>query len=60
RALTSIARFKQRLQPPHAFSDAAFHQLDGEVWNLRVDVLGAERAAERSAEDGKRSPVETY
>ncbi|MDQ6655306.1 MAG: glycosyl hydrolase, partial [Verrucomicrobiota bacterium] len=42
RALTSIARFKQRLQPPHAFSDAAFHQLDGEVWNLRVDVLGAE------------------
>jgi hypothetical protein len=25
-----------------------------------VAVLGAERAAERSPEDGKRSPVEVY
>lgn len=56
----NVARFKERMSPPHEFSEAAFRRLDAEVWNLRVAVLGVERAAERSAEDGKRSPVETY
>jgi beta-N-acetylhexosaminidase len=60
RALENVGRFKSNLQAPHDFSEAAFKRLDQEVWNLRVDVLGAERAAERSPEDGKRSPVETY
>ncbi|MEP6810255.1 MAG: glycoside hydrolase family 3 N-terminal domain-containing protein [Chthoniobacterales bacterium] len=60
RALENVARFKRRLSPPEPFSEAAFRKLDDAVWRLRVAVLGAERAAERSAEDGKRSPVETY
>ncbi|CAN5215760.1 beta-N-acetylhexosaminidase [soil metagenome] len=60
RALENIARFKDRMSPPHEFSEAAFQQLDAEVWQLRADVLGAEHAAERSPEDGKRSPVESY
>ncbi len=60
RALENVACFKERMSPPEAFSEEAFRELDHEVWNLRVAVLGAERAAERSAEDGKRSPVETY
>lgn len=60
RALENIARFKDAMSPPHDFSEAAFRQLDERVWQLRVDVLGAERAAERSPEDGKRSPVEMY
>ncbi len=59
-ALQNVARFKAHMAPPHRFSESAFRQLDEEVWKLRVDTLGAERAAERSAEDGKRSPVETY
>jgi beta-N-acetylhexosaminidase len=59
-ALQRIARFKQRMAPPHEFSEEAFRKLDDEVWQLRVAVLGPERAAERSPEDGKRSPVETY
>ncbi|MDQ6625797.1 MAG: beta-N-acetylhexosaminidase [Verrucomicrobiota bacterium] len=59
-ALQSVAKFKEQLTPPHAFSESAFRALDAEVWDLRVAVLGAERAAERSPEDGKRSPVETY
>jgi beta-N-acetylhexosaminidase len=58
--LANVARFKERMAAPHQFSDAAFQALDREVWDLRVAVLGAERAAERSVEDGKRSPVETY
>ncbi len=60
RALASVARFKEKLAPPTDFSEAAFRAIDGEVWDLRVAVLGAERAAQRSPEDGKRSPVEIY
>ena len=60
RALSTVAKFKERMSPPHEFSEAAFRELDAEVWRLRVDVLGEERAKERSLEDGKRSPVETY
>ncbi|MBA3830714.1 MAG: glycoside hydrolase family 3 protein [Chthoniobacterales bacterium] len=59
-ALASIARCKAHLTPPTDFSEAAFITLNEEIWDLRVAVLGAERAAERSPEDGKRSPVETY
>ena len=60
RALASVARFKKKLAPPHEFSEAAFRKIDNEIWDLRVAVLGAERAAIRSPEDGKRSPVEMY
>ena len=60
RALEAIGRFRMQLASPTAFSDEAFKTLDEQVWALRVAVLGAERAAERSPEDGKRSPVELY
>ncbi len=60
RALANIARSKAQLAAPDKFSEVAFAGLNEEIWNLRVAVLGAERAAERSPEDGKRSPVETY
>jgi beta-N-acetylhexosaminidase len=60
RALTSVARFKKRLSPPHKFSEAKFRQIDQEIWDLRVATLGEERARIRSVEDGKRSPVEVY
>jgi beta-N-acetylhexosaminidase len=60
RALASVAEFKRHMQPPHPFSEEAFRAIDREVWDLRVSVLGPERAAQRSPEDGKRSPVEVY
>jgi beta-N-acetylhexosaminidase len=60
RALDSVARFKKKLTPPDEFSKAAFRKVDREIWDLRVAVLGEERAAIRSIEDGKRSPVEAY
>ena len=60
RALSGVARFKERLAPPAKFSEEAFRAIDQEIWALRVAVLGPERAAVRSPEDGKRSPVETY
>jgi beta-N-acetylhexosaminidase len=60
RALENVARCKQRLAPPDPWDEAEFRRRDGDVWELRVAALGAERAAQRSPEDGKRSPVEVY
>jgi beta-N-acetylhexosaminidase len=60
RALESVARFKKNLTPPEPFSETAFRKIDGEIWDLRVAVLGEERAKQRTPEDGKRSPVEMF
>ena len=60
RALKSVALTKQKLTPPDQFSEARFNEIDAEILDLRVAVLGEEEAAKRSPEDGKRSPVETY
>jgi beta-N-acetylhexosaminidase len=60
RALGAVAGFKRGLVRPTPFSEARFHELDQQVWNLRVATLGAEKAAQRSPDDGKRSPVEVY
>ncbi|MEY2560552.1 MAG: beta-N-acetylhexosaminidase, partial [Verrucomicrobiota bacterium] len=60
RALESVARTKTKLAAPQEFSEAKFKQIDREVGDLRVAVLGEEEAAKRSPEDGKRSPVEMY
>jgi beta-N-acetylhexosaminidase len=60
RALENIAAFKARMVPADPWDEAEFRRRDQEVWELRVATLGAERAAERSPEDGKRSPVEIY
>ncbi len=60
RALANVARFKAKMVAPDAWDEAEFRRRDAEVWDLRVAVLGAEGAAQRSPEDGKRSPVELY
>jgi beta-N-acetylhexosaminidase len=59
-AVSFANRFKKKLAPPHKFSEAAFRKIDHEIWDLRVAVLGEERAAIRTPGDGKRSPVEMY
>jgi len=59
-ALASVARFKSHLVPPDAFSETAFLVLDSEIWDLRVSALGSAKDAQRSPEDGRRSPVELY
>jgi beta-N-acetylhexosaminidase len=60
RALQSVAQTKAKLAAPYEFSEAKFKDIDREIWELRVAVLGEEEAAKRSPEDGKRSPVEMY
>ena len=60
RAMQNGAQFKTKLAAPAAFSEEGFRKIDDEIWKLRVAVLGEERAAQRSSEDGARSPVELY
>ncbi len=60
RALANVAAFKSTLVPADAFTEEEFRRRDFEVRDLRVATLGAALAEQRSPEDGKRSPVETY
>jgi beta-N-acetylhexosaminidase len=60
RALENVVRFKESLTPPHEFSEAAFRKIDDEIWDLRVTVLGEERARETTSQSVQRSPVEMF
>lgn len=60
RALENIARFKEKLTPPNTFSEAAFRSINDEIWDLRVAVLGEERARQKSSQSIQRSPVEMF
>jgi beta-N-acetylhexosaminidase len=55
-----IHALQKQLVKPDAFSVEQFRKLDGEVMQLRIDTLGSEAAANRSPDDGKRSPVELF
>ncbi len=59
-ALRRIEKTKKRLAKPDFFSLDRFKQLNADIWQLRVDTLGEDRAKVLSVEDGKRSPVELY
>jgi len=60
RALESVARFKKNLPPPDKFSEVAFRKIDNEIWDLRVAVLGEERAKQSTPQSVQRSPVEMF
>lgn len=60
RALENVGRFKAGMIGPDEWSEEEFRRRDAEVGDLRVATLGVEAAGQRSAEDGKRSPVELY
>ena len=60
RALGNVARFKERLTPPDEFSGEAFRKIDDEIWDLRVAVLGEERARQMASQSVQRSPVEMF
>jgi len=58
--LERIAAWKKKLLPPPVFSQSEFDRLNHEIYRLRAELIGEERAAHHSTEDGKRSPVEKY
>jgi len=60
RALENVARFKEKLVPPDKFSEPAFRSINEEIWDLRVAVLGEERARQKSSQSIQRSPVEMF
>jgi beta-N-acetylhexosaminidase len=60
RGLKSVARFKENLTPPDEFSEAAFRKVDSDIWNLRVAVLGEERARQTTPQTAQQSPVEVF
>jgi beta-N-acetylhexosaminidase len=59
-ALVRIEAAKKKLVKPDPWSLEKFGEIDGRIWDLRVDTLGEEGAKILSVEDGKRSPVELY
>jgi hypothetical protein len=48
------------MHPATAFSRAEFDAINRDIWDLRVAVLGEERAHQRSTDAGSHSPVELY
>ena len=60
RAVANVARSKEKITSPDKFSEAAFHKIDSEIWDLRVSVLGEERARQTASESIQRSPVEMF
>lgn len=59
-ALARVAEFKRKMQPPTEFSPQVFEAVNRAIWDLRVAVLGEEKARERVEEKESRSPVELY
>ncbi|MEO0413927.1 MAG: glycoside hydrolase family 3 N-terminal domain-containing protein [Verrucomicrobiota bacterium] len=59
-ALVRIEKFKKKFKAPYNWSIEGYKKIDDEIWDLRVETLGEERAKVLSVEDGKRSPVELY
>ena len=59
-ALARVADFKKKMRPATAFTRAEFDAINRDIWDLRVAVLGEERAHQRSTEAGSHSPVELY
>ena len=55
-----IESFLAQLAPAHEFSIEKHAAIDAQIMQLRVDTLGKEMATQRSVDDGKRSPVETF
>jgi beta-N-acetylhexosaminidase len=60
RAIESVARFKEKLSVPDSFSESAFRTINNEIWELRVAVIGEERARQTTPQNIQRSPVEMF
>src|SRR5215510_6192781 len=59
-ALGNVARFKTKLSRPVKFSEAAFRKIDDEIGELRMSVVGEERASQTVSKTLQRSPVEMF
>jgi hypothetical protein len=59
RAQQRIDDFKKNLSPPQKFSESAFQEINREIADLRIAVVGEEEAG-RIARERQISPVERF
>ncbi len=59
-ALEKINAFRENISDNPPFSLKEFENLDQEVLELRTQVVGLEKALQKSPENANRSPVEDY
>jgi beta-N-acetylhexosaminidase len=60
RAQQHIGNFKKNLSPPQNFSESAFQELNAEIADLRIAVVGEEEAGQFGATERQISPVERF
>jgi beta-N-acetylhexosaminidase len=60
RAQQQVSRFKKELSPPHKFSETAFRDINNEIRDLRITVVGQEDTAQPIIPERKVSPVERF
>jgi beta-N-acetylhexosaminidase len=58
-ALENVARFKKKLTPPDNFSETAFGDINNEIRDLRISVVG-EHQDQIVSQSVQRSPVEMF
>ena len=59
RAQQHIRNFKKNLEPPHKFSESIFHKINGEIADLRTNVIGQGEPS-RLITERQISPVERF
>jgi beta-N-acetylhexosaminidase len=59
-AQQQVSRFKKELSPPHKFSETAFRDINNEIRELRITVVGQEDTAQPIIPERKVSPVERF
>jgi beta-N-acetylhexosaminidase len=60
RAQQHVSRFKKELSPSHNFSERAFRDINNEIRELRIAVVGEEDIAQPVIPERKVSPVERF
>jgi beta-N-acetylhexosaminidase len=60
RAQQHISAFKKKLSAPNKFSEAAFREINEEIRDLRLAVVGHEEATQRTLVERQISPVERF
>jgi beta-N-acetylhexosaminidase len=60
RAQQHVSDFKKKLSPPQQFSENAFREINDEIRNLRLTVLGGQDSVQPESVERQVSPVERF
>ena len=59
-AMENVARLKEKLTSPHKFSETAFRNINNEIRDLRISVVGEGHQDHSVSQRVQRSPVEMF